>query len=266
MCSNDSDHLLDRDLIPGGQAMDLLFLHKVCFEAADLVHEISSRGHPEAYPVYKVCRSKSHLVRWVGWEDRMASDGTLKKDTRAGYEYADNLLGLMAQVGFRRAGHSFEYETVATYSYLPDGTKLDVTKSDSSAVLYRGNFTYRRSASGEITLESIAAPEGIILATGGGTVWTPYTLVTDRLGSVRAIVDMSSGTVVERNDYYPYGKRITTPTSAAGTYPQLATNRWRFPGKEEQDSLAFTPYLDFGARQYDPEVASWLAPAPSPLR
>ena len=139
--------------------------------------------------------------------------------------------------------------------YLPDGTKLDVTKSDSSAVLYRGNFTYRRSASGEITLESIAAPEGIILATEGGTVWTPYTLVTDRLGSVRAIVDMSSGTVVERNDYYPYGKRITSPSTVAGTYPQLATNRWRFSGKEEQDSLAFTPYLDFGARQYDPEVA-----------
>ena len=143
---------------------------------------------------------------------------------------------------------------------------MEAVLADSSAVLYRGHFTYRRSAAGEIILESIAAPEGIILATGGGTVWTPYTLVTDRLGSVRAIVDMSSGTVVERNDYYPYGKRITSPSTVAGTYPQLPSNRWRFSGKEEQDSLALTPYLDFGARQYDPEVATWLAPDPSPLR
>ena len=33
------------------------------------------------------------------WSYQYASDGTLKKDTRVGYEYADNLLGLIAQGG-----------------------------------------------------------------------------------------------------------------------------------------------------------------------
>ena len=37
--------------------------------------------------------------------------------------------------------------------------------------------------------------------------------VSDHLGSVRAVVDGDTGTVLEANDYYPFGKRIPTPAA-----------------------------------------------------
>ena len=37
--------------------------------------------------------------------------------------------------------------------------------------------------------------------------------VSDHLGSVRAVVDGDTGTVLEANDYYPFGKRIPSPAA-----------------------------------------------------
>ena len=37
--------------------------------------------------------------------------------------------------------------------------------------------------------------------------------VSDHLGSVRAVVDGDTGTVIEASDYYPFGKRIPTPAA-----------------------------------------------------
>ena len=38
--------------------------------------------------------------------------------------------------------------------------------------------------------------------------------VSDHLGSVRAVLDGDTGTVIEASDYYPFGKRIPTVTEA----------------------------------------------------
>ena len=37
--------------------------------------------------------------------------------------------------------------------------------------------------------------------------------VYNHLGSVRAVVDGDTGTVIEANDYYPFGKRIPSPAA-----------------------------------------------------
>ena len=37
--------------------------------------------------------------------------------------------------------------------------------------------------------------------------------VSDHLGSVRAVIDGDTGTVLEANDYYPFGKRIPSPAA-----------------------------------------------------
>ena len=95
-----------------------------------------------------------------------------------------------------------------------------------------------------------------------GSTWTPYAYVTDHRGDVREIVDLGAGTVVERNDYYSYGTRITKPYSSATDFPQLSANRWRLSGKEEQASVTGIGSLDFGARHYDPFVSRWLSPDP----
>ena len=84
----------------------------------------------------------------------------------------------------------------------------------------------------------------------------PMIHVTDHLGSVRAVVDGASGAVVETNDYYPFGSRWDV---AAGLMDD--TNRFRYNSKEEQ--LRFgTPYIDYGARQYDPVLGRWFAQDP----
>ena len=66
-----------------------------------------------------------------------------------------------------------------------------------------------------------------------------------------------SGSVVERNDYYPLGMRTATGNS----YPQLTTNLYKYNGKEVQTvgGLGFT---DYGARMYDDFTGRWFVPDP----
>ena len=84
----------------------------------------------------------------------------------------------------------------------------------------------------------------------------PMIHVTDHLGSVRAVVDGISGAVVETNDYYPFGSRWNTTASLIDQ-----TNRFRYNSKEEQFNFG-TPYIDYGARQYDPILGRWFAQDP----
>ena len=116
--------------------------------------------------------------------------------------------------------------------------------------------------------------------------------VSDHLGSVRAVVDGDTGSVIEASDYYPFGKRIPSPgtestvtgtlsvtepvevtepleatvastSSATATGSATSQNRWLFSGKESQSFLsASIPLLDFGARMYDPITARWTAQDP----
>ena len=80
--------------------------------------------------------------------------------------------------------------------------------------------------------------------------------VTDHLGNVRTVVDISTSLaapqVVERNDYLPYGTRLGVGNAV------LESNHYRLGGKEEQTfgSLDLGK-VDFGARQYDPFIARW---------
>ena len=75
--------------------------------------------------------------------------------------------------------------------------------------------------------------------------------LTDHLGSVRVIVD-GNGVVKERNDYYPFGAR-----HARSDYSQLAANRFKYNGKEEQVT-GDLKYLDYGARMYDSGLGRWF--------
>ncbi|MBQ0044557.1 MAG: hypothetical protein KBT05_05990, partial [Bacteroidales bacterium] len=77
----------------------------------------------------------------------------------------------------------------------------------------------------------------------------------DHLGNTRVVTD-GNGTVVERNDYYPFGERHSD-----SSMPTTNTNRWRFAGKEIQP-LGSTGWLDFGARQYDSFLGRWTTVDP----
>ena len=72
------------------------------------------------------------------------------------------------------------------------------------------------------------------------------------MGSVRVIVD-GNGVVKERNDYYPFGAR-----HARSDYSQLASNRFKYNGKEEQVT-GDLGYLDYGSRMYDSGLGRWFS-------
>ena len=109
-----------------------------------------------------------------------------------------------------------------SYTYLADGTKVSALDASGNGLLYRGAMVFRKDGSVR--------------------------------SGVRAIVD-KSGNVVERDSYYPYGERWND-----GSVEQ-AGNRYRYNGKEEQAGFGF-PYLDYGARLYDPATGRWLTQDP----
>ena len=65
---------------------------------------------------------------------------------------------------------------------------------------------------------------------------------------------------MERNTYTPMGRKWTD--TGSGTGATLATNRYRYNGKEEQTLAAGMPYTDYGARLFDPDHCTWLSPDP----
>ena len=144
---------------------------------------------------------------------------------------------------------------VAKYSYLADGTKLTGMNGDGCGFSYRGSFTYRtdESSQPDRVFESTPFGGGRIVATSGNDTEIRYFL-TDHLGSVRAVVN-SGCEVLERNDYYPFGKRWVTPSMP------VSDNRDRFNGKEDQVFIG--DYLaDYGARCYNKLNGRWLAQDP----
>ena len=78
-----------------------------------------------------------------------------------------------------------------------------------------------------------------------------YRLLSDRLGSVRLVVDTDTGEIAQRIDYDPCG-RVTADTSP-GFQPFGYAG-----GLYDTD----TGLVRFGARDYDPEVGRWTAQDP----
>ena len=158
--------------------------------------------------------------------------------------------------------------TLAVYGHLADGTKIRSVDGTGNGLQYRGSLVYTQTAgqSGSpiLTLDCALTSAGRIVrwtAADGSVSYRSLIHLRDHLGSVRAVVDGDTGTVIEASDYYPFGKRIPTPVTepVAPTSP----NRWLFSGKESQSFLsASIPLLDFGARMYDPITARWTAQDP----
>ena len=147
-----------------------------------------------------------------------------------------------------------KYDTiVAKYSYLADGTKLSAVNADDCGFAYRGSFTYRTDAEANRVFESTPFGGGRIVATAGNDTEIRYFL-TDHLESVR-VVATDQNNVLERNDYYPFGKRWDTASLP------VSDNRDHFNGKEDQvfigDDLA-----DYGARCYNKLNGRWLSQDP----
>ena len=176
------------------------------------------------------------------------ANGNVTKDWERGLDMSYNCLNLLEYASDNDAN-------AINYCYLADGTKLSATTADDCGFSYRGSFTYRtdESSQPDRVFESTPFGGGRIVATSGNDTEIRYFL-TDHLGSVR-VVATDQNNVLERNDYYPFGKRWDTASLP------VSDNRDHFNGKEDQvfigDDLA-----DYGARCYNKLNGRWLSQDP----
>ncbi len=181
--------------------------------------------------------------------------GNMLYDGRRGLGISYNMLNLPAKVVEKAGATAADGAVKAEYLYSADGIKQRVADATgSNGYLYLGTLVLSKSGE-SYSLASTGFGGGRIIG-GAGNSCLAYYYGTDHLGSVRVITD-GSGSVVERNDYYPMGMRTATGNS----YPQLAANLYKYNGKEVQTvgGLGFT---DYGARMYDDFSGRWFVPDP----
>ena len=96
----------------------------------------------------------------------------------------------------------------------------------------------------------IHTEEGYLQRNASNNTYTYHYNLKDHLGNVRATLQRTSataGTVIQKHDYYPFGKAKALVTSGI--------NRYLYNGKEIQDELG--RQYDYGARLYDAEIGRW---------
>jgi RHS repeat-associated protein len=122
------------------------------------------------------------------------------------------------------------------YVNSPAGNTEAVVKSDISAATH-----------------NIWASDNIGQVKRSGTTWSRYYYLKDHLGTIKMTVN-TSGTVIGKDDYYPFGMQMDSRCSASSADP-----RYKFTGQERD---AETGYDDFGARYYDARLGRFLSVDP----
>ena len=152
-----------------------------------------------------------------------------------------NLLNQPQQV---KSGSTVKHK----FAYLADGRKLHSISNPANdgGLAYIGTSVFKIYRGKYDGFESTSFSAGRIVRSGNSYIVQYH--ITDHLGSVRVVLNQSM-TILEQNDYYPFGLRH--PNSALKT----SANRYRYNGKEE---IAADATSDYGARQYSAEFCQWL--------
>ena len=164
-------------------------------------------------------------------------------------------------------------KTGVSVSYLYDAMgvklrKIGVENSITTISDYVEGIEYSKVGAAVAAIDRIATSEGYLMPSSGTYIYH-YNL-TDHLGNVRSVFKATSATVLEvvqKSDYYPFGKRHANSSYVYND------NRYLYNGKELQDELrggvnSFGgSYIqegnyDYGARFYDAEIGRWNVPDP----
>ena len=186
---------------------------------------------------------KDDSTVYSGSEYKYDSNGNIIYDGYHGLNIRYNHLNLPRKI-------SRGDDILVNYVYLADGSKYSALKGDGTGFVYEGSFIYSKDVDGNLKLESIPFNGGRFISNSNGELLPRY-FITDHLGSVRGILNENFD-IEEQNDYYQFGKHIDGPNS------QLSDNRYHYNGKENQEFFDL-PYLDYGARLYDPHICRWLS-------
>jgi large repetitive protein len=181
------------------------------------------------------------------------SDGNVKLasgDTALWIAF-DWFRGLPLRVSRTLADDSFDVKLRYGYRGRRIYRKVERTGSPESSVLYlRGDGAdtiVEFDGDGRKTLH-LTGPHGLAAIRIGAQT---YFVSTDRLGSVRALVD-STGSLVAGYDFSPYGAPLGAPLGQS----ELTT--YRFTGRQLDPSGLY----DFRARLYDARLGRFISPDP----
>ncbi len=236
------------------------------YDAAGRLAEVQRNGSTVASYQYDDDGNRTGVIDSAGnrtasfdSRDRLLSQGSvsyeydsagrrsarIEASQRTEYEY--DLRGALHRVSLADGRH---------IDYLMDATGRRVGK-EVDGTLVQG-FLYKDDkilaeldASGQILNRFIyidARSVPVYFIRGG----VNYRLFTDHLGSVRAVINASTGAVVQRLDYDAFGRVLSD--SNPGFQP------FGFAGGLYDPD---TGLLRFGLRDYDPEAGRWTAADPS---
>jgi RHS repeat-associated protein len=152
---------------------------------------------------------------------------------------------------------SYQYDTFDQRSQqsAPEGTTVywnaqgvtseEYTAAGTGAVTWRSYL----SAAGEKI--------GVMVQPAGGAT-TPIYFHSDHLGSIVALTN-AAGTVIERDDYDPWGKRRNTNgTDDPGDTLTSQTTR----GYTGEEHVADVALINLNARMYDPQIGKFMGSDP----
>jgi RHS repeat-associated protein len=200
-----------------------------------------------------------------------STTGRLKKEAGGGLLTYDRAGNLTAKLG---AGVTYGYDAlerlvsvrqggvlIVRYGYDVAGRRIAKRVYSGATggtvgylrMVYAGNqvaFETDSNNTGLATIYTWGPGVDHLVAMTVGT--TPYTVVTDALGSVRALVRRQDGSWAGRLRYDPYGQLI----DSAGPQPTL---RYRWTGREWD---AETGFYFHRSRYYDPGVGRFVQEDP----
>jgi RHS repeat-associated protein len=170
---------------------------------------------------------------------------TITPATDINYQYAvkyryDESGNRIRKMLYRRAIKSSEGE----WKLIEDKIYIHPVTGEEYAVYNSGNIDYYNIYAGR---ELIGKKK---INSSGSDI---YYYFKDHLGNIRAVMDGTSGTITQAQDYDAWGDICRTYTSAIDTTVN------KFTGKERDHE---TGYDYFGARYYDSRIGRWLQTEP----
>ncbi|WP_422861152.1 DUF6443 domain-containing protein [Flagellimonas sp. W118] len=178
-------------------------------------------------------------------------NGNLEVDRNKGITLiAYNHLNMPTLVDFGATGN-------IAMVYAADGTKLKKTASNGTVTEYANGHVYEGGI-----LQFFPHSEGYVMPDGSG--WRYVYQYLDHVDNVRLSYtedpsNLGQPTIIEENNYYPYGGKMRGYNMGGDTsLGNDVAQRWKFGNKELDESLngAMGTY-DFGARTYDPWGIRW---------
>ncbi len=163
---------------------------------------------------------------------------------------------------------------MSPYTFSFDAESRATGFSSQNGNLF-GSATYGYDGAGRRVMKTIGSAITVYVYDAFGTLAAEYGntpavppcstcyLITDTLGSVRAVTD-AGGNLIARHDFLPFGEEIAASAlrTAALGYGAADDVRQRFTGKE-RDAESGLDY--FGARYYGSTMGRFMSPDPIKL-